>query len=327
MLTPSNASMYTSGGDTYSCAQAPQVLSRGDVVPEQNMFHPSYPGNRHILRRNEPSEPKVSLPFYTGKAEWRTFWLQFSRIAQRFGWNAEITLDRLVSSLRDDALEYFAQQPYQVQSSLPLTVATFERRFDDRRLPETYRASLQSLKKQSKESLEEYAAKVRKVVAKAYPDAVGTSLYESLCVEHLVGGLSDPSMIYDVLTKKPQTVELAMDLIQWHESCRGIQKKRTAVRQVTFEDEQERELEIRRMNGKSYVTEERLNQFGRELREGLVDDLKKATSQRGSRTNSRSQECYRCHKIGHFARACPTRQESNEETQKKPETETSDPLN
>ena len=53
-------------------------------------------------------EIKMTLPIYTGKAEWRTFWLQFERITRRYKWSEDITLDWLVSTLRDDALEYYA---------------------------------------------------------------------------------------------------------------------------------------------------------------------------------------------------------------------------
>ena len=46
-------------------------------------------------------EPKVSIPLFHGKSEWRVFWMQFSRLAQQFGCEAKETRDRLVSCLRD----------------------------------------------------------------------------------------------------------------------------------------------------------------------------------------------------------------------------------
>ena len=172
-----------------------------------------------------------------------------------------------MSCLRDDALEYYAEQTSDVRSDLYMLVASFKRRFDDRKLPETYRASLPMLKIQSRESLEEFASRVRKTVSKAYPGISGTTLLEDMTIEHLVKGLSDQSLIYDVLTKKPRTVESALDLVQWHESCKN-QSKKLGVRQVSFDTNQDVDnASVRR----SMVTEERLNQFGREL----VNELRK----------------------------------------------------
>ena len=267
-------------------------------------------------------EPKVTLPLFKGKSEWRTFWLQFDRMARRFAWTSDETLDRLVSCLRDEALHYYAEQSAFVRADLHLVVSSFGRRFDDRKLPETYRASLHTLRRQSKESLEEYAARVRKVVNKAYPGIGGTALLEDMTIEHLVSGLTDQNLMYDVLTKKPHTVEEAMDLIQWHESCKGATKKHGGIRQVAADclAEADSDLSIRRVNGKASVTEERLSQFGRELKDCLVDEIKgemqKLQGMRRPRSYNRDPDwrktarCYECQEIGHLARDCPTRAEA-----------------
>ena len=127
--------------------------------------------------------------------------------------------------------------------------------------------------------MEEYAAKVEKIMAKAYPDAVGTQLYEDLSVEHLVGGLSDTSMIYDVLTKKPRSVEAAMHLIRWHESCRVIQKTCSAVRQVIVEDQEGDD-------DQTYGTEGR---------------------SQSHKITKKTYQCYACNLRGHIKRDCPNK--------------------
>ena len=100
----------------------------------------------------------------------------------------DMTLDRLVSCLHDDALSYYAELPSDVQDDLRSTIAYFEGRFDYRRLPETYRTQLQNTRKTPKESLEEYAARVRKLVSKAFP-GMRTLQLEAMTVEYFVGGL------------------------------------------------------------------------------------------------------------------------------------------
>ena len=64
------------------------------------------------------------------------------------------------------------------------------------------------------------------MLAKAYPGLEGnTDLYEEMAVEQLIRGLNDPSLIYDVRTKRPKTVQEAIDMVQWHESCKLEQQR------------------------------------------------------------------------------------------------------
>ena len=330
MSTQHSTSMYDginrmtsnlSGLSNLGCP--PNMQAAGDRLPS-NMSGTSSQGCPPNLRAvGDKMEPKQQLPIFKGKGEWRVFWLQFERVARRYQWDSETTLDRLVSCLKEDALEYFAEQPYDVQHNLHMTVASFVRRFDDRRLPETYRAQLQTMKKNTSESLVEYAAKVRKQVSKAYPGIAGSRLIEDLTIEHLVGGLSDSTLMYDVLTKRPKTVEETLDLLQWHESCKGAMKKKVGVRKVGFsvdDEDLDEDVSTRRVGNKSYVTEDRMNQFGRELREGLLTDLKSTLSEQTKKRPvgrdamwKQSKECYYCKELGHFSRECPVKRQERAE--------------
>ena len=262
----------------------------------------------HSTASGDRQEPKVSLPLFNGKGEWKTFWLQFERLGHKLQWTDEECLDRLVTCLRDDALEHYASQPVGVRDNLQATICSFECRFTDRGLPETYRATPQFLKKRAKESLEEFAARVR-TVQRTSPSIVEIQLREDLMMEHLVEGLSGQNLVKDVLTKKPGTVEDAPDLIQRHESCKAAQFLRAGIRQACWEDDDEDEdVPVQRFSTTMPVTEERLNQFGREIKDDILKTIREESllNHRPRRDNrwKRRAECYICHQIGHIARDC-----------------------
>ena len=150
-----------------------------------------------------------------------------------------------------------------------------------------------------------------------------SSQREQLAAEYFVGGLTDSSLVYDLLTKKPSSVEQALDLVHLHQWCRSIQKRQKVGRQLTtqqFSGEQE-ESSIRRVNGKTVSTEERLSQFGHGLKTEFGLELKTAETKivrnkRESMKSSRSEnapkkswkenlKCYKCHECGHYKRDCP----------------------
>ncbi len=47
-------------------------------------------------------------------------------------------------------------------------------------------------------------------MSKVYPGMEGSPMYESIAVEHLIMGLPDPNMAFDILARKPRTIEEAL---------------------------------------------------------------------------------------------------------------------
>ena len=115
-------------------------------------------------------------------------------------------------------------------------------------LLETYRATLQTLKKAPKEDLHEYAARVQGLMGKAYDGLEGAELFVNLTIEYVVNGIAEADLAYYVL-------EEALDMIAWHECCKGPNRRRTAIRQVAEERD---EMDIRRFDQRHFVTEARI---------------------------------------------------------------------
>ena len=267
------------------------------------------------------SEPKVHMLQYGGKVEWKVYWLQFELIARRFGWSLDQTLDRLVSSLKDSALEYYADLPGEVRTNLTSLIAAMERRFGDHKLPQVYKASLNTISKGNKETLMEYAARVDKTVRRAHPNLhgrEGEAHMEETTVEKLLDGYPDQAIAYEVRTKDPRTVQRTLELLQWHEICKGVHGKRAGIRQVSTPSaevgEVQEEASVRRMGGKAAVTEEKLNHFGRELLAAIKTKQESGDPQPHRRQRRKDQDwklsakCHICHEIGHIKYDCPERE-------------------
>ena len=106
---------------------------------------------------------------------------------------------------------------------------------------------------------------------KAYPGLEGAEFFETLAIEHLCNGLPDPNMAFDILVKKPCTIQQALDMIEWYECCRQTSRRRGPVlRQVSpsvpGNDQETAGGAVRHIGpNRQWVTEERFQQLGQEL--------------------------------------------------------------
>ncbi|VDH94524.1 Hypothetical predicted protein [Mytilus galloprovincialis] len=292
-----------------------------DLVVQKNAY--SKVSN---MSRMSSNEPQHRLPFYNGKTEWESFWCQFQIISRSYAWDNQKQATQLLLCLQNEALNFASRLPHAVQTDIFSLFVELKKRFGDNILPSTHRAALQDLNKQNKESLQEFAYRVVNLISKAYPEIKGTQLFEELTVEHFLYGLNDENMTYDVISKQPKSIDEALNMVMWHESCRSRSGKnrKSSIREVQF-DSQCEENDIRRLHQKQYVTEERLNQFGRELKDSIIEGMANLNKKMPSlpstnsnnyqqsnyakKTESNNNRCYNCNGIGHYSRNCPSKQD------------------
>jgi hypothetical protein len=79
-------------------------------------------------------------------------------------------------------MQFVARLPIIERHILTLLRVALETRFGDHTLLETRREELKSLRMFSQENLHEFAARVKDMVARAYPGVEGSTLYSELCV-------------------------------------------------------------------------------------------------------------------------------------------------
>ncbi|CAC5381815.1 unnamed protein product [Mytilus coruscus] len=285
-------------GTEYPRATADNMYSRYD--------RPRFPENTYSsvskMSRMSSNEPQHRLPVYNGKDEWESFWCQFQIISKSYTWDNQKQATQLLLCLKDEALNFATRLPNAVQTDILSLFVELKNRFSDNILPSTHRTALKDLHKQNKESLQEFAYRVVNLISKAYPEIKETQLFEELTVEHFLYGLNDENM-----------------------TCRSRSGKtrKTSIREVHF-DSQCEENDVRRLHQKQYITEERLNQFGRVLKdsifEGIANLNKKLPSLPNTNSNnyqshyakkmeSNNNRCYNCNGIGHYSRNCPSKQD------------------
>lgn len=226
------------------------------------------------LDRPYRDEPRVELPKFNGRTGWQAFWIQFQMVARRYMWEEETKCENLILCLVDDAIDYVSQLREDTLYDYQALVEALQRRFGDRTLAATHRAKLSTLTKNANESMQQYASRVTRAVSRAFPGIDDTPLSTQLSIEYMMKGLPDTELAYDVLTKKPQTIEEALDMVAWHECCKPKPRSiRNLHTEYPFEQVEADPVEVRRINDKRFVTEERLQQFGRELKDGIVNAL------------------------------------------------------
>ena len=103
-------------------------------------------------------------------------------------------------------LSFAANLGPEIRDNIVVFSLSLRDRFSHRAPAETVRASLNNIKKNSKESIQEYASRVRAMMAKAYPDIGLSDTFNQLTIHHLLQGLPDQSIAYEVLIRKPRTL-------------------------------------------------------------------------------------------------------------------------
>lgn len=61
-------------------------------------------------------EPKPRLPIFTGKGDWKSFFLQFELLADRYNWSMDRKREEIIFCLKDEALSFVSQLSVEVRN-------------------------------------------------------------------------------------------------------------------------------------------------------------------------------------------------------------------
>ena len=169
---------------------------------------------------------KPRPPSFDGKPDtWEPFLMQLRLMSRSYKWSDTKFREQLMFALRGEALLFASNLPYATVENTESLLQAMGQRFGQCLLAETHRANLYNLRKQSKENLQQYSARVSRLMSRAYPGMQGTAVFENLAIEHLLRGILDQKLAYEILTKKPRDLSEAIDMITWHEACHQFTNK------------------------------------------------------------------------------------------------------
>ena len=185
--------------------------SEGDMGSDEELsLSETVGGNlRQRVRRSYSSSPK--LPPFTGKESWLIWMNRFSDIAYRQQWSDDRKLDELLPRLQGQAGEFvFGQLSPQVRSSYTMLTDELTNRFRVVATEKTYSAKFSKRSQEPGESVESYAAELKRLYDKAHPLRDRQTRKEDL-LRRFLDGLSDGKARFHVeYVKDPNDIDEAV---------------------------------------------------------------------------------------------------------------------
>ena len=256
---------------------------------------------------------KPRLPTFTGQPDsWEPFLMQLQLMSRSYGWSDSKFRGQLMFALKGEALYFASHLPSFVLDNTKKLVSALTERYGHAITAQTLRASLQEVKQEPAESIQQYGARVNHIMSRAYPGIQGTALHEDLSVEYMLKGLPNKQIAYETLVKKPKDVSQAVNMVIWQEACQSIIFGSN--RNKTFCDTGIQTEISATVKNNSPNPPESIS-----VNSSAISDIKSADSSamvakvlRQSHGNHQSRQrprkCFKCRQRGHHADMCPVQQ-------------------
>ena len=191
---------------------------RESEITSEDEFH-SLLGSRQPPIRTA----NVKLPPFTGKEGWPVWFNRFSDVADRHQWDDEQRLDELLPRLQGDAGDFvYAQLSRETRQKYIRLIAELDARFRKVETAKTYGVRFSNRDQKAGESVEEYAAELKRLYDKAHPRRPVQTRSEDL-LRRFLDGLSDEQARFQVeFVKEPADVDAAVqEVVMFQETRKG----------------------------------------------------------------------------------------------------------
>ena len=237
------------------CARADEKMSSTEMEDENNNKRLSSSTNSRrtgtnidssdssspIRRQQAPVTRRttyVKIPPFTGKEDWRVWLHRFEDIAERRGWNEATKLDELLPRLHETAGDFvFGQLDKARRGNYKTVVSELGNRFRIVETRRTFGAKFSSRNQQPGETVEDYAAELKRLYDKAHPKRNWETREEDLLRRFLDGLSDDKAQFHVEYVKEPANIDEAVfEVVNFNETGNKTRDGKRHVRQVGGDD-------------------------------------------------------------------------------------------
>ena len=178
-------------------------------------------GNSHNLGRTSNNSWSVTernsewygvkIPLFNGKEDWKTWINQFEAIAGRRNWSVECKLDNILPKLQGKAGDFvFSQLSKQTLSCYRELIKELNSRFRVVETEKSFAAKFSQRCQRADETVEEFAADLKRLYAKAYKNRDCRTKQEDL-VQIFLDGMRDNEARFEIeYHKEPDDIDEAV---------------------------------------------------------------------------------------------------------------------
>lgn len=229
------------------------------------------------------------LPAFTGKEKWKVWFNRFEAVANIYGWSKKEKLAELLPRLQGIAGDFvYDQLSTEVTSSYRRLVRELDSRFKEVDTTKIYITKLHNRRQLEDESIQEYAAELKRLYDKGFPKRDKTTRQEDLLRQYLIGLQDEGARQHIELNKEPKTIDEAVyHTIHYQETC-GYPYEMSEL-----------------SKGANYRHRRQVRQIKHTEPVREVQKDRQTTWQ-----SNEGRRCFNCNELGHFSRQCtrPRRQ-------------------
>ena len=296
-----------------------------------------------LTRRNKHS-PK--LPPFTGKESWNVWFNRFEDVASRQNWGTEERLDEILPRLQGPAGDFvYGQLSLDIRTNYKTLCKELSNRFRVVETSKTFWVQFNHRNQRNGETVEEYAAELKKLYDKAHVKRDKQTRQEDLLRRYLDGLIDDKARFHVEFIKEPKDIDEAVYFSVCfqetkHKANTSEQRARCMYEDNDSESESENEIArmmpgknktriITKVNAPSQNTETK--DLGK-LREIIWEELRAITEHKEIDQNDQNKQfrsyqnstqtkptyghnqtrkaCFFCNEPTHFKKDCPKYQQS-----------------
>ena len=179
-----------------------------DYAPPMSRQNEVY---RRPLYDNRAVTHEAKLPPFSGKEEWKIWVSRFEAVAKRRCWDESEKLDNLLPRLQGKAGEFvFSQLPTRILSNYGELLRELNSRFRVVETEKAFAAKFSQRSQRHDETVEEFAADLKRLYAKAYKARDERTRQENL-VRRFLDGLKDHEARFEIeFRKEPDDIDTAV---------------------------------------------------------------------------------------------------------------------